>query len=145
MKSLMVTPGSSQMPSSSHGDVGPTPSRMVQGTPKEQAPKIRPRNPNRTGRHHSISDGKYTMNRTGYSICQAFNEGKCEGSSPGGWCPTSWDTVHQCARCLGQHPAVRCPCDSMPQPIILLKNKGRGKGGGGHGKGKRSKGKSAQY
>ena len=123
-------------------DTGPTPSRMVQSQPPAPAaPQHRPRNTNRTGRHHNVKDGKYVMNRTGYNICSAYNEGRCEATGAGGWCPAAWDTVHQCWKCLGQHPATKCPHDSMPQPNFL-KSKGKGRGGKG---GKKGKGRSAQY
>ena len=124
-------------------EVGVTPSRMNAGHPSASAPKVRPRNTNRTGRHHSVQDGKYTANRTGYLLCGgAYNEGRCEGAQPGGWCPQNWDTVHQCSKCLGQHPASRCPHESMPQPNFL-KNRGKGRGGGKGGR--KGKGKGAHY
>lgn len=119
------------------------PSRMLNA--QLSAPKMRPRNSNRTGRHHSVEDGKYLLNRTGYSLCGAFNEGKCQSTNPGGWCPTSWDTVHQCSRCLGQHPAVRCPHEAMPQPNFLKSQKGKGRGRGGGSGGKKGRGKAPQY
>ena len=61
-------------PSSSSNPRGsaPTPTRLT-----DQDPKIRPRNPNRTGRYHQVESGKYLVNRTGYKICQPFNEEKC--------------------------------------------------------------------
>ena len=105
------------------------------------APKLRPRNTNRTGRHHSFQDGRYTSNRTGYPLCAAYNDGRCETTAQGGWCPSAWDTVHQCSRCLGQHPVTKCPHESMPQPNFLKNQKGRGKG---RGIGK-SCGKTAHY
>ena len=118
-----------QQASGQHGrDTGPAPGRMVQSSSSQAAPKLRPRNSNRTGRHHSVADGKYLLNRTGYSLCAAYNEGRCEGGSNGGWCPQSWDTVHQCSRCLGTHPLTKCHHDSMPQPKFLSsQGKGRGK------------------
>eukprot|EP00435_Cladocopium_sp_Y103_P033066 s206_g8.t1 len=100
------------------------PARLIQH--QAAAPKLRPRSTNRTGRHHSVQDGKYTGNRTGYPICSSYNEGRCETTAPGGWCPSTWDTVHQCSRCLGQHPAARCPHESMPQPNFLRNQKGKG-------------------
>ena len=116
------------------------PARLIQHQPA--APKLRPRNPNRTGRHHSVQDGKYTSNRTGYTICQSYNEGRCEPTAAGGWCTVTWDSVHQCSRCLGQHPVTKCPHEAMPQPNFLKNQRGKGKGRGG---GKKGKGKQAHY
>ena len=124
-------------------DTGPAPHRLAQSSGSQAAPKHRPRNTNRTGRHHSVSEGKYLLNRTGYSLCSSFNDGRCEGAAAGGWCPQNWDTVHQCNRCLGNHPSTKCPHESMPQPKFLT-NQGKGRGKGGKG-GKRGRGKAAQY
>ena len=117
------------------------PSRMVQQSPSSSS-QVRPRNSNRTGRHHSVQDGRYLLNRTGYNLCGPFNEGRCESSGPGGWCPVSWDTVHQCSKCLGQHAAVKCPHETMPQPNFL-KSKGKGKSRGKGGR--KGCGKQPQY
>ena len=118
------------------------PSRMIQHQSPASSSQVRPWNANRTGRHHSVQDGRYLMNRTGYNLCGPFNEGRCESSAPGGWCPVSWDTVHQCSRCLGQHSASKCPHESMPQPNFL-KNKGKGKGRGKGGR--KGRGKQPHY
>ena len=113
---------------------GAAPSRLG-----DAAPKIRPRNPNRTGRHHQVENGRYTSNRTGYALCDAYNEGRCDNTVSGGWCPVNWDRVHQCYKCLSQHPASRCPHETMPTPNFLKPKKGKGKGG------RKGKGKQAQY
>ena len=128
-------------PSSSSNPRGsaPTPTRLT-----DQDPKIRPRNPNRTGRYHQVESGKYLVNRTGYKICQPFNEEKCVDTVQGTWCANSWDTVHQCERCLGSHPRTKCPHTDMPQPSFL-KAPGRGRGGKGRGGRKGKSGRKAQY
>ena len=113
---------------------GSAPSRLG-----DAAPKIRPRNPNRIGRHHQVENGRYTSNRTGYALCDAYNEGRCDNTVSGGWCPVNWDRVHQCHKCLSQRPASRCPHESMPTPNFLKPKKGKGKGG------RKGKGKQAQY
>lgn len=113
------------------------PSRMAQPPPQQS--KLRPRNTNRTGRTHLVEDGKYVANRTGYKVCDDYNQGRCQQQT--GWCPTAWDQVHQCSKCLGQHPAVKCPHDAMPTPNFIKRSgKGRGKGGG-----RKGRGKQAQY
>lgn len=58
-----------------------------------QEKQFRPRNRNRTGRVHSIDNGKYT-------VC---GNNECIQSSQGAWCSHTWDTAHL-DRCLGNHP-----------------------------------------
>ena len=131
--------GAPPAPSASSGarDTAPHPARMG------QAPQIRPRNSNRTGRFHQIEGGKYTMNRTGYKICGGYNPGECTESSHGIWCSRNNNEVHLCDRCLGAHPSSRCPHQEMPTPSFV-----KGKGGKGRSKsknrGKGSKGKGRQ-
>eukprot|EP00435_Cladocopium_sp_Y103_P047095 s2113_g13.t1 len=126
-------------PASSSGmrETAPTPARM--GAANERQP-TRPRNANRTGRVHNIENGKYTHNRTGFSICSGYNAGQCVESTQGVWCRHNWDTVHQCDRCLGNHPSTKCPHSEIHTPTFVKNakgGKGRGKGGRGSGKGKR--------
>ena len=116
-------------------DPGAVPAKMAPANEK-QTP--RPRNTNRTGRVHQIQDGKYVMNRTGYALCAGYNTEQCTGN--GLWCHQAWDTVHQCNRCLGGHPATKCPHSEIQTPNFVKnasKGKGRGKSGRGGGKGKR--------
>ena len=47
---------------------------------RDAAPKIRPRNPNRTGRHHQVENGRCASNRTGYALCDLYDEGRCENT-----------------------------------------------------------------
>ena len=134
-----------------HGDAGvghgniaagpretePRPARMSQ----QQQQGIRPRNSNRTGRFHQTEAGKYTANRTGYGVCSAYNSGECEDAVNGHWCPRSSNAVHQCSRCLGAHPATRCPHSELQVPgFVKNKGKNKGKGSGNKGKGKSGKG-----
>ena len=79
--------------------------------------KIRPRKDSRGGRHHQVENGKYVVNRTGHPLCDEFNTGQCSTGN-NGWCGVQWNKVHQCNRCLGSHPAAKCPHDAMPQPKI---------------------------
>ena len=94
----------------------PTPAKMASAADKQP---VRPRNSNRTGRVHNIETGKYTHNRTGYNICSGFNTGQCAESTQGVWCRHNWDTVHQCDRCLGNHPSSRCPHTELQTPTFV--------------------------
>lgn len=118
-------------------DTTPTPAKMAASNDKQP---VHPRNSNRTGRIHNTENGKYTHNRTGYSICSGFNSGQCAESTQGVWCRHNWDTVHQCDRCLGNHPSTKCPHAELQTPTFIKNakgGKGRGKKGRGGGKGKR--------
>ena len=97
--------------------------------------KPRPRKQSRTGRHHAVENGVYTANRTGYALCDAYNKDQCGNAVNGCWCPSKWDHVHQCSRCLGTHPVTRCPYTEMPAPKFI-KNRDKGKGKSKKGKGK---------
>ena len=68
------------------GSSGSTPANQLGSAApnRDAAPKIRPRNPNRTGRHHQVENGRYTSNRTGYALCDSYNEGRCENTVSGG-------------------------------------------------------------
>lgn len=105
-----------------------TPARMLQHNPPT-ASSQRPRKNNRTGRVHEIQDGKYTRNRTGYKLCDAFQTGGCVQTNNGIWCGQSWDTTHQCNLCLGGHGAHNCPHKEIQVPGFIKKDgKGKGKG-----------------
>ena len=115
----------------------PAPARLSQPASSHQP--FRTRNNSRTGRFHHVEGGKYTTNRTGYPLCAGYNSGECTQTSQGQWCPHKWDTVHQCDRCLGSHPSVRCPHTEMPTPAFVKgkgKNAGKGRGKKGRGKGR---------
>ena len=123
-------------------EVQPGPARLSE--PSSGSAGLHPRNPNRTGRYHRVEGGKYLSNRTGYALCEAYNAGTCNQTSQGAWCQCKWDTVHQCDRCLGSHPSVRCPHQEMPTPGFLKKS-GKGKGKDGKGRGRKGRGKRPQY
>ena len=126
-------------PGASQRETTPGPSRMAT---EVTAPKIRPRNTNRTGRIHNTENGRYTHNRTGFAICSGYNSGTCSETSLGQWCRHNWDTVHQCDRCLGNHQSNKCPHSELQTPAFVRNNakgKSRGKGSkGGKGGGKRA-------
>ena len=101
---------------------------------------VRPRNPNRTGRHHEIVDGKYQLNRTGFRLCPGFQDETCTHTVRGNWCGRDSTLTHQCSRCLGNHPLTKCP-HSEP-PVVALGRKGKDKG---KGKGKGAKNRPTPY
>ena len=76
--------------SSNQRETAPGPARMASSSERLAA---RPRNSNRTGRVHNIDNGKYTHNRTGYSICSGFNSGQCAKSTQG-WAIIQAPNVH---------------------------------------------------
>eukprot|EP00435_Cladocopium_sp_Y103_P056506 s702_g19.t1 len=125
--------GSSPAAASNQRETAPVPARATADKP------VGPRNTNRTGRVHNTQDGKYTHNRTGYALCSGFNAGTCSASTQGVWCSHQWDTVHQCDRCLGNHPSTRCPHTELQTPGFVKNAKGgkKGRSGGRSGKGKR--------
>eukprot|EP00435_Cladocopium_sp_Y103_P030898 s1069_g7.t1 len=88
----------------------------------------RARKANRSGRVHQIEDGKYTLNRTGFKICEGYQSGECAQTTSGIWCSQQWDTVHQCNRCLGNHPSKNCPHKDVQVPGFVKRDKGKGQG-----------------
>ena len=125
-----------------------TPSSAAEGQRQNQLigdesmVKARPRNINRTGRYHEIAEGKYVLNRTGYKLCGAFQEGKCTETVHGTWCGKTPDLAHQCARCAGAHGM--CPHTDMPR-VGWTEKKGKGKDKGDKGKGKGKRPRSILY
>ena len=103
----------SQASSSHKRETTPGPARMASSS---QRPAVRPRNSNRTGRIHNIDNGKYTHNRTGYSICSGFNSGQCAESTQGVWCRHNWDTVHQVSTLRAADSDVREECQRRKRP-----------------------------
>ena len=127
-----------------------TPSSAAEGQRQNQLigdesmVKARPRNINRTGRYHEIAEGKYVLNRTGYKLCGAFQEGKCAETVHGTWCGKTPDLAHQCARCVGAHGMWKCPHTDMPR-VGWTEKKGKGKDKGDKGKGKGKRPRSIPY
>ena len=60
---------------------------------KTRTPHSAVGNSNPTGRYHQIEAGRYTANRTGYSLCSAFNGGECEEALNELWCSKSTTSV----------------------------------------------------
>ena len=113
------------------------PSRMA--TTPASSVQPRTRKENRSGRIHQVEEGKYTKNRTGYRLCDGFQTGDCQQTSNGIWCPQQWDVVHQCSKCLGNHPAKSCHHKDLQVPGFVKKaekGKGRGKSKKGSGAGR---------
>ena len=108
-------------------EMGPAAARFAESS---QSSSFRPRNASRSGRLNNVEEGKYTTNRTGYKICESYNEDKCAPADQGIWCKQTWNAVHQCSRCLGSHPLTKCPQKEMPKPSFLeASGKGKSKGG----------------
>jgi hypothetical protein len=94
---------------------------------------------------HEVADGNYVKNRAGHKVCTQYQTGNCEATVRGIWCPKSRESVHLCARCLGQHPANACGHDTMPETSTAKRiRKGDGKGSKGSGRG-RGRGRGPQY
>ena len=118
--------------SGSPRETQPVPGRVVHELPDSSGRDKAPRRSSRTGRFNNVEDGKYTTNRTGYKICRDYNTVGCGATVQGIWCPHSWDTTHQCDKCLGGHASNKCPHGEMPEPTFVKKQaKGKGKKGGG--------------
>ena len=113
----------------------PAPARMAsnQRKPSLSAARTRPRKSNRSGRVHQIEDGKYTLNRTGFKLCEGYQNGECSQTTSGIWCAQQWDTVHQCNRCLGNHPSKSFPHKDVQVPGFVKRDKGKGSAKGKKG------------
>ncbi len=75
-------------------------------------------------------DGNWTTNRRGAPLCSKFQLGECTVLP----CPVNARNAHQCARCLGSHPAKDCQASTSSKGT-----KGQNKkGGGGKGKPRRN-------
>ena len=74
------------------------------------------------------------INKKQKRLCAAYQRGACAPCAKGTLaCPNNSAERHQCAICLGDHPAMRCPS------LQKAAGKGGGKEGGGKGK-KKGKG-----
>ena len=88
--------------------------------PYPKAPRVR----GRPG--PDSASGRYTTNRKGKQLCDAWNAGTCERANGSAQCPRDATLVHQCALCLDdKHGAVACTGNGGVRGI---KGKGRGKG-----------------
>ncbi len=90
-------------------------------------------------RHHNLdATGKFTTNRTGVSLCEAFQKGECIGTDKGR-CARTGRHAHQCNRCLagdhGSETGSGCQRAQPGQPRNPIPYKGRGKGRGRRGRG----------
>ena len=117
-------------PISSHGNnsqpVSERARRATEGPPAKKK-----------ARHHEVSgeggDAKFTKNRQGKTLCEAFNAGQCDATHPQhpGVCPRDWSKVHQCNRCLMNNHGSHEGCNRTPAPPSLNSaGKGKGKGRG---------------
>ena len=87
-------------------------------------------------RSHSVSNGKFTHNRSGVPLCNGFNAGTCNETSNGIKCNKNPSLVHQCNLCLSiDHNGSTCTKAAPPSSHKTFGPRG-GDGGKGKGKGK---------
>ena len=108
-------------------------------TTHSQAPKL-----------HNVQNGNYTTNRRGVPLCEDYNAGTCtETRGQQRRCKRDGNVVHQCNKCLGEHPGSSCqktPSNAPPaQPLWVTQRKGSPSKGKGKGKGKGKKGSWKYY
>ncbi len=89
-------------------------------------------------RHHNLNAaGKFTTNRTGVPLCDAFQKGECVGTERGK-CARTGRHAHQCNQCLagdhGSETGQGCQRTQPGQPRNPAPYKGRGKGSGKKGR-----------
>lgn len=81
-----------------------------------------------------VTNGEYSCNRSGKSLCSSYQTGACGPSVGDRLCPQDRTKVHQCSLCLdGSHGKHQCH-KSGAAPIN--RSKGGGKAGGKAGKAK---------
>ena len=88
---------------------------------------------------HNIQDGKYITNRSQRPLCNDYNEGTCQTVNGQLACPRNPNLVHQCNKCLQQHPASSCPFASATGPSAHVKRaqaRAQEAAAAGQGKGK---------
>jgi hypothetical protein len=83
---------------------------------------------------HHIENGLYTANRASRSLCPEYNEGTCRNTVRGMFCGKNTDMVHQCNKCLGNHPGHGCQKTEHQAPARHRSGKGKSKKGSGKGK-----------
>ena len=67
------------------------------------------------------------VNKKRKKLCPSFNNGRCEHGPKGSViCPVDSAMRHQCAICLGPHPATRCDGSGFPKSKIRKENEGGG-------------------
>ena len=92
----------------------PKPNNKRKPEPTNPAPKKKAK-----GGSAKIENGVYMTNNPGFSLCGAYQKGKCAGK--GGACPKDPNKRHQCNKCLNNGHAGK-DCTKTPAP-----KKGRGK------------------
>ena len=82
----------------------------------------------------------YTSNRSGTPLCRAYQDGSCkEHVNVHGlpMCARNKSLAHQCAKCLGKHPAYPQggeACGAKESNRTLAVGRGKGRGGWRGGK-----------
>ena len=87
-------------------------------------------------------DGLYTTNRSGTWLCRAYQDGSCkEHAMVSGlpMCARNKKLAHQCAKCLGRHPAnpaggEACSAQDSNKTLAIQMGKGGSKGRGRGGR-----------
>jgi len=123
------------------GAAQPVPTPVGQRPPKRRATAQQPERAVRQ-KVHNVEGGVYTTSRSNYPLCSYFQQGKCQASVRGQFCPVFQDTMHLCNKCLSnEHGGDACTKTEISTPNWVHKGKGKGqkKGkGGGKPSGKRS-------
>ena len=73
-------------------------------------------------------------NKKNKLLCPGFQTGACKGQRGNTVCPTNRDNRHQCAICLGDHPA--CECDNSGPLGTGGRKQGEDKDPKGRGRGR---------
>eukprot|EP00971_Amphidinium_carterae_P182939 3630282-Amphidinium_carterae.1 len=81
------------------------------GLSSQPTRKKRTRLPSSARVDDRTEDGTYRKNRSGTTLCSDYQEGNCVDRP--GRCPKNSDWAHQCAKCLGNHPAKSCSGRSL--------------------------------
>ena len=88
--------------------------------------------PKRIIKQHNVSNGLYTTNRQGVTLCMAFQDGACTQRGSDNRCAAVPTRTHQCAKCLCiTHGAATCnqiPKAPGEMTGTLTRYKGQGKG-----------------
>ena len=79
---------------------------MVEEQATENTSSITPKRP---VKQHNVSNGLYTANRQGVTLCIAFQDGSCTKMGRNNRCAAALTRIHQCAKCLStNHGADSC-------------------------------------
>jgi hypothetical protein len=105
-----VADGSSS--SSTRQSAGSQPVKQKREAPNSQAPAAK------VAKQHNVSNGLFTTNRWGNTLCHGFQNGSCKATG-GQICPKDSSRRHCCAKCLSalhgaEHPSTCTLTPSAP-------------------------------